>query len=279
MNNIVKISAGILSLSLLAVQFAQPIQAAPAGPTKHGQLTAETAKKSSWDKSSLSFTGQTSYSGGISATVQNKGSQMDGETVYELYRVEKGNPKNGEIVALGIIKPLGPGETQQLTYVPNLLKPGKYIFKAYQRPGHPGTGELWSSSITVKEQEVAKDQLEPERPLDQFFNSTVEEGTATFTVPEGMKPVEISFSSYVYPEGVVPQQDGAPYENQTVYDNVTATYGPGTHTVHVQLPPNQYWQTDLYLGPVIETLTESGHPMDKIIDADYSPAATVQTVQ
>lgn len=222
--------------------------------------------KPAWDKSSLSFTVANLNPDGISAKIKNNGAQMQGEVEYEVFWSAKGNPKNGETVANGVVKALLPGDTQQLSYAPDQLIPGNYMFKAYQRSGHPGTGVLWSSSITVKE---TKQPLQPERPLDRFFNSTVNGGTASFTVPEGVGKVEISFSSYVYPEGVVPQEDGKPYENQTLYDNVTHVYGPGTYTVHVNMPKDGYWQTDLYLGPVIDRLTESGHPMDKIIDADF----------
>lgn len=274
-----KIFAIIVSLSLFAIQSVQPAHAAAANSMKYA-LT-ETAKaninqssqnKPVWDKSTLSFTGQAINSNGISATIKNGGSPMQGDVVYEVYRSEKGNPKDGVIVASGVVKALLAGEPQELSYSPDLLEAGNYIFKAYQRPNHPGTGVLWSSAITVKESITIHQQLQPVRPFDQFFNSSVEGGTATFTIPEGMGKVEISFSSYVYPEGVVPQQDGEPYESQTLYDNVTKTYGPGTYTVHVDLPENGYWQTDLYLGPVIDTLTESGHPLDKIIDADFGSA-------
>lgn len=274
MKRISKISAGIITASLLAVQFVLPVQAASPDTVNHGQTVSKKAilnpsaqNKSVWDKSSLSFADTDVTSDGISATVKNKGAQMQGKVDYEVFWSAKGNPKNGKAIASGVVKALQPGESQQLSYAPDQLVPGNYMFKAYQRSGHPGKGVLWSSSITVNE---ANELVTPERPFDQFFNSTVDGGTATFTIPEGVGKVEISFTSYVYPDGVVPLEDGKPYENQTIYDNVTHVYGPGTYTVHVDLPENGYWQTDFYLGPVIERLTETGHPMDKIIDADFS---------
>lgn len=275
-----KLSAGILTVSLLAVSIVHAASAAPADSSKYSLTESKItgaepslrskSNKPVWDKSTLKFTGQTGTSEGISATVINVGSQMEGEVIYEVYWTEKGNPKNGVMVDSGVIKPLSPGASVELVYNPDLLPPGEYMFKSYQRTGHPGTGELWSSSLTVLDHDDdTKETLQPERPFDQFFNSNVEGGTAVFTVPEGMGKVEISFSSYVYPEGVVPQEDGQPYEGQKVYENVTKSYGPGTHTVEVGLPEGGYWQTDLYLGPVIEALTADGHPMDKIIDADF----------
>ncbi|WP_156130252.1 hypothetical protein [Paenibacillus durus] len=268
------ITATVLSLSLLALPLVQPVHTAFAEKVTNGQMERQKSNKNqpakaAWDKSSLRFTVVETTYAGISATVINGGSGMQGETVYEVFRSDTGNPKNGEVVASGVIGTLAPGESQKLTFTPAVLEQGNYMFKAYQRPGHPGTGVLWSDSISVKETHEADGTNQPERPFDQYFNSDVQGGTATFTVPEGIGKVEISFSSYVYPEGVIPQEDGKPYENQHVCDNVTRTYGPGTHTVQVNLPESGYWQSDLYLGPVVETLTESGHSMDSIIDADY----------
>lgn len=270
MKPISKISAAMITASFLAVQFVFPVQAAPDLTAKAG-LTASAkgnVERAAWDKSTLSFVGQSVVPGGVAATITNGGSSMQDGVVYAVYRSEQGNPKNGEVVATGVINPLGSDESTVLTYTPEQLLPGIYMFKAYQRPGHPGTGELWSGSIEVKETDAASQQLEPVRPYDQFFNSSVEDGKATFTVPEGIGKVQISFTSYVYPEGVVPQELSNPYTSQSVYDNVTKVYGPGTYTVDVALPESGYWQTDLYLGPVMQKLTEIGHPWEKIIDAD-----------
>ncbi|MGP7818822.1 hypothetical protein [Niallia sp. 01092] len=273
MKKIHKITAGILALSLLALPCVQPGQATLAA-AKHVQTKIDNQQKgknvqSAWDKSSLSFITTGTTSNGISATIKNgqDSRAMQGEVVYEVYWSEDGNPKDGTVIASGEVKALAPGETQVLTYHSDKMAEGNYMFKAYQRLDHPGTGVLWSESIKVNEISKSNEQIEPQRPLDQFFQSSVNGGEATFTVPEGMKPVEISFTSYSYPEGTGPQDYSKPYEVQTPYDNVTKVYGPGTYTVDVNLP-NGYFQTDLYLGSEIKTLTDSGHPMDKIIDAD-----------
>jgi YqxM protein len=274
-----KMAVGIIVASLLTIPCVHPGQPALAAAIKQEQTKishphkedkqSSTQSTSGWDRSSLSFVDSTETLDGIAATIQNgpDSETMQGEVKYEVYWSAQGNPKDGKVVATGVVKALTSGETQVLTYIPDQLTAGNYMFKAYQRPNHPGTGQLWSESITVKNQSDGK--IEPERPLDQFFHSSVNDGTATFTVPEGMKPVEISFTSYVYPEGIVQQEDGKPYEGQTAYDNVTKVYKPGTYTIEVDLPKNGYWQTDLYLGPEINQLSESGHPADKIIDADY----------
>ncbi|TYR79319.1 hypothetical protein FZC66_14500 [Priestia megaterium] len=281
MKKINKISAGIITASLLAIQFVYPAHSILADTVKQEQMKkahhqkdknqAVKQDKAVWDKSSLSFISKCMDSDSVSAVIKNgeDSRAMQGEVTYEVFWSEAGNPKNGKVVATGVVKPLTSGETQTLTYPLDPLMAGNYMFKAYQRPNHPGAGELWSESLTVKENTDSNEQIQAQRPLDQFFNSSVNNGTATFTVPEAMGSVQISFSSYVYPDGIVPGEDGKPYEGQTIYDSITNNYGPGTHTIHVDLPENGYWQTDLYLGCSIETLTENGHPVDKIIDADY----------
>lgn len=272
MKKINKISASILTLSLITMPLVQPVHTFAASlkleQTENGNQQ-KGQNRSTWDRSSLSFISENVQADSVSATIQNgqDSEAMQGEVIYEVFWSKSGNPKAGEVVATGVIKALDSGELQQLTYT--AAKGGQYKFKAYQRQGHPGKGELWSESVTVDEESISKESVDLERPFDQFFQSDVTKGTATFTVPEGMNPVEISFSSYAYPDGIIPQEDGKPYDGQTIYNNITNVYAPGTYTVDIDLPDTGYWQTDLYLGTAIETLAEEGHPMDKVIDADY----------
>jgi YqxM protein len=275
-----KLSAGIITATLLSISLIQPVhttfaasiknEQAEKGSYQNGSKKTTLQDKSSWDKSSLSFTTENVRCNGISATIKNGQDlqAMQGEVAYEVFWSANGNPKDGEVVYSGVVNALTSGETQELTYTPDQLLDGNYMFKAYQRPGHPGKGVLWSDSLTINNEAELTETNESQRPFDQFFISSVNKGTATFTVPDGIDPIEISFTSYSYPEGTVPQDDGKPYEGQISFDNVTKVYGPGTYTVQVDLP-NGYFQTDLYLGSEIEKLTECGHPMDKIIDADY----------
>jgi len=77
---------------------------------------------------------------------------MAGPTTWELYWRASGNPKNGNVIASGTIDPLATGECQILTYDPSDNPngaSGNYMFRAYQRPGHPGTGELWSGACEI----------------------------------------------------------------------------------------------------------------------------------
>jgi YqxM protein len=114
-----------------------------------------------WDKSSLSFVNNNNGGNNkrgtsnqnscleISSAIQNgKDSRdMQGPVKYEIYYAEKGNPKNGTVVVTGEVPALKSGETFQPEYQPT--ENGKYMFKAYQRPNHPGAGELWSEEIQV----------------------------------------------------------------------------------------------------------------------------------
>ncbi|HEY0829382.1 MAG TPA: hypothetical protein VGE40_14880 [Bacilli bacterium] len=99
-------------------------------------------------------------------------------------------------------------------------------------------------------------------------NVTSGKGTASFTIPEGKCAIQLSFSSYTYPAGVVPASNGAPFNTQIIVHNVTGIYGPGKHIVEINLPACGFHQLDLYSGPVIPMLSNTGLPADKMIDWD-----------
>lgn len=109
----------------------------------------------SWDKSSLKFLGQTGNCDVIQATLQNGNDSQDmqGGVRYEIYWIAKGNPKNGQMIHQGTVQPLKNGETVVLQYNPKDNPngaSGNYMFKAYQREGHPGKGELWSEQVSIE---------------------------------------------------------------------------------------------------------------------------------
>jgi YqxM protein len=114
-----------------------------------------------WDRSSLHFDGDCEGDcDEIAATVCNgaDSEDMDGPSIWELYWAASGNPKNGVVIASGTIDPLAAGECQVLTYDPGDNSngaSGNYMFKAYQRPGHPGTTELWSEACELACEAVA----------------------------------------------------------------------------------------------------------------------------
>jgi YqxM protein len=107
-----------------------------------------------WDKSSLTFLPNNKQSANkgqctpINATIKNGGDgDMQGPVNYEIWWTEKGNPKDGIKVGGGEVKALKSGESLILSY--SATKDGNFKFKAYQRTGHPGQGELWSEEILV----------------------------------------------------------------------------------------------------------------------------------
>jgi len=113
-----------------------------------------------WDKSSLYFDdeyGCHNECQQIQAKVCNGNDSEDmmGSVSWELYWIEKGNPKNGIVIESGLIDPLSSGECQILQYIDNNSVNGNYMFKSYQRPGHPGVGELWSEECSMQSCEIS----------------------------------------------------------------------------------------------------------------------------
>ncbi len=125
-------------------------------PTSTPTATS-TPASGEWDKSSLYFDPDYSCQGDcdeITATVCNgdDSEDMAGSTTWKLYWAASGNPKDGVVIASGTIDPLAAGECQILTYDPSdnpSGASGNYMFRAYQRPGHPGTGQLWSEACEI----------------------------------------------------------------------------------------------------------------------------------
>jgi uncharacterized repeat protein (TIGR01451 family) len=79
---------------------------------------------------------------------------------------------------------------------------------------------------------------------NQTPTASVSAGNAILNVQADSCSVEVSFSSYLLPNGVV-----WPYSAQILNDNITNTYGPGTYNLG-PLKLACSWQTDIYLGPV-----------------------------
>ena len=99
-------------------------------------------------------------------------------------------------------------------------------------------------------------------------DSTATQWHATLVVPQGFCAVQVSFSSYDLPGGMI-----HPFDAQVLFDNVTDTYGPGSYDLYVDLPDCR-WQVDLYTGDVIAHLNASyGHPADRLIDWSYNQGA------
>jgi len=103
-----------------------------------------------WDRSSLEFTGACwGDCDQIAAEICNHGDgDMEGSVAYEVWYAPSGNPKFGKQVGGGTVPALASGECATITHNP--AESGNYMFKAYQRAGHPGTGELWSEQCSVE---------------------------------------------------------------------------------------------------------------------------------
>jgi YqxM protein len=155
-----------------------------------------------WDKSSLEFFSikqskptKTAQCTPVEAVIKNGGENMGGSVLYEVWWAETGNPKNGVKQTSGQIPALKSGESITLTYTPD--KNGNYMFKAYQRLGHPGTGELWSNEIGVQscseaksiEQDKTDQETSPkEEPINQ--EEPVQPVETKKGVEEPVTPVE-----------------------------------------------------------------------------------------
>ena len=125
------------------------------GATASMTTTITVEDNSGWDKSSLSFVGGSGSNGDrVFASIMNSGDRdMLGTSDWELWYAPQGNPKNGVIVATGEGPQLDSGETATLEEF--VSEAGNYKFKAYQRPGHPGKGELWSQTMSVDEEDLS----------------------------------------------------------------------------------------------------------------------------
>ncbi|MFT9849616.1 TasA family protein [Aneurinibacillus sp. REN35] len=111
----------------------------------------------SWDKSSIQVGALTGNCDQIRTVVTNSrdARDMKGAADYYVYWVpvtNKGNAKDGKIVAQGSYGPLTSGQSHTITYQPRSNPngaQGKYMVKVMQRPGHPGKGEAWSGQAVI----------------------------------------------------------------------------------------------------------------------------------
>lgn len=154
---------------------------------------------STWDKSSLTFTGSTGSCERVEASIKNTGDlgdgDMDGPSNYEVHYWPLGSStgSGGAIIATGTIAPLKGQETGTISYNPNDNPNGavgQYKFKAYHREGHPGTGELWSDTVTI-----GVDCAQPSISLQKTVTPTVAQAGSqvsyTFTITNtGNVPLE-----------------------------------------------------------------------------------------
>ncbi|MBN1179320.1 MAG: FecR domain-containing protein [Anaerolineae bacterium] len=108
-----------------------------------------------WDRSSLQFSsGCAGDCDQIGATICNDpgAERMESGVLWELYWSAAAAPQDGIVLASGVIEPLAPGECQTLSYHPPADPAGasgNFMFRVYQRPGHPGSGSTWSIACSL----------------------------------------------------------------------------------------------------------------------------------
>jgi hypothetical protein len=128
-----------------------PEPSQPPPPTLASEPTQEPTLDV-WDRSGLEFIdeGLTCEAGGtIWVKVVNQGNEaMAGPTDWELWFAASGPPKLGELIATGEVPALDAGQEYRISELPTEGS-GRYIYMAYQRPGHPGENVLWSGAIVV----------------------------------------------------------------------------------------------------------------------------------
>lgn len=193
-----------------------------------------------WDKSSIEFFKKSPAgvcgSPLIAAIRNHSNNDMAGTTQYEVYHAAAGNPKKGEKVGEGEVPVIKSNETFNLSY--EASKSGNYMFKVYQRPGHPGNGELWSEEIKL----VCKDaKSEPDvtPPTDEQTKkqekAKPEEQKVEPIIPPAEPPEEQKEQADVEPmqekEQEVPPENPEPPKDMGEQDGLkTEKPGNGTRT-------------------------------------------------
>src|SRR5690606_10081674 len=183
---------------------------------------SKNGKHGDWDCSSLEFPGEVGVEGqDIFAIIKNGGSDMKTNGRYEVYYIEKGNPKDGEAVTeILTFEPLTEGQERKLTFTPT--KTGIYRFKAYQHEDHPkgngngngnSDGALWSDSIsfevkTIKQVENKDSVIDESLEKSTTNNETLEEPNNQEVVEsDQLEEQEASV------EGELPETKNEPVQN------------------------------------------------------------------
>ncbi|MRG85029.1 hypothetical protein [Salinibacillus xinjiangensis] len=154
-----------------------------------GSIHVEWDDTGLWDKSSLEFIGQSGSCEVIQATITNgKDSEpMAGTVAFEVYYVEKGKIKDGkgiygEKIFTGEVPALDTGEKTVIKAEPT-KGDGKYMFRAFQRPGHNGKGELWSGEVVLSgcnaEQQTESEKASQGEENPQEKENNVDDGKAS----------------------------------------------------------------------------------------------------
>ncbi|MCA0757544.1 LPXTG cell wall anchor domain-containing protein [Paenibacillus sp. N4] len=86
------------------------------------------------------------------------------------------------------------------------------------------------------------------------------DGTATAYFKTTQDCVRVSFSSYAYPDGTIPDSNGRPFEVQTHFDGKSIGFPTaGNHEVTINVPKCAPFQVDVYSGELLLTIGTGGH--------------------
>lgn len=98
-----------------------------------------------WDKSSYVFKTNCSTH---TVTICNTGDKPALCPIeFDVFFIEKGNPKKGVIIFSGTLPAIGMG-CAYINLVDYYSADGNYMVRAFQHSGHKGKGELWSDACT-----------------------------------------------------------------------------------------------------------------------------------
>ncbi len=212
------------------------------GPVKanQGENQVQPDAVIEWDQSSLVFdSGCEGDCDLIYAVIRNHGRPMGGPTTYEVWYSATGNPMNApdrQLLYTGVIPALPSEGTYTITFDPELS--GNYKFRVIQRPGHPGQGELWSTTCTLSCTVVTPTFTQTMVPTSTFtvtptFTNTPEP-TATFTFTPTVTQTFTNTPTLTFTPTIT--HTFTPTVTYTFTPTLTSTSGPGPTPTDTNTP-------------------------------------------
>jgi YqxM protein len=200
-----------------------------------------------WDKSSLEFVGSEKKSkgegivgfnciDGFYSLLKNGGDKdMKGSSTFVLYYTEKGSPNKNNLgieIGRGSIPALKSGESIKLSFLTESIPAnGTYKFMAYQRPGHPGIGELWGMEIYVDDNQIN---------ACQWKSDTEEKTDVKSKSTNDIDPIEINDLDSV--EITIPSDESIestkPLIEETAIDRIEENANAANEEINKDIPEN-----------------------------------------
>jgi YqxM protein len=204
-------------------------------------------EKTEWDKSSLEFVesgknfkGESNVGfnciDGFYSLLKNGGDRdMKGPSTFVLYYTEKGSPNKNDLgieIGRGSIPALKSGESVKLSFLTaSMPAKGTYKFMAFQRPGHPGIGELWGAEFNLNDNQIKACQ----------WKSDTEEKMGVESKPtDDIDPIEINSLDSV--ESTIPSDESIESTNpsieETAIDNIEENTNASNEEIIKDKPEN-----------------------------------------